>query len=348
MLHSYWVRALLLLSVMIILFGCRVRPIHPGGNLKDYQSPDYANAIYWAALPEKEDPADALPSQDFTNIQDTAAVDVFFLHPTSYTGDRGQSLWNAELNDARVNQKTDRTSILHQASLFNGVGRVFAPRYRQAHVYSYFTKNDQAVAQKAFEVAYHDIAAAFSYYLEHYNEGRPIILACHSQGTTHGMRLLKEFFEGKPLQDQLVVAYLVGMPVGENYFKEIPVCESPDQTGCFCSWRTFRRGYIPPRFPVGDTIVVVNPLSWTTTHDRIDKTENKGAILRKYDHGIWPELTDAQISQGVLWASKPHFPGSFLLRTKNYHAGDYNLYWVSVRENARLRAQNFLHSIECH
>ena len=53
-----------------------------------------------------------------------------------------------------------------------------------------------------------DVKAAFQYYLEHYNNGRPIIIASHSQGTTHAKRLLKEFFDGTALQHQLVAAYL--------------------------------------------------------------------------------------------------------------------------------------------
>jgi hypothetical protein len=44
------------------------------------------------------------------------------------------------------------------------------------------------------------VKTAFLYYLQHYNNGRPIIIASHSQGATHGKRLLKEFFDGKELQ----------------------------------------------------------------------------------------------------------------------------------------------------
>jgi hypothetical protein len=241
-----------------------------------------------------------------------------------------------------VNDKTDRTSVCHQASIFNSAGKIYAPRYRQAHIHAYFTKKEKEQARQAFYLAYRDVATAFQYYLDHFNNGRPIILACHSQGATHGMRLLKEFFEGKPLQDQLVVAYLVGMPVSKNYFTQIPLCQSPDETGCFCSWRTYREGYLPKHFPVSDSIAVVNPISWYTKSEKELKENNKGAVLAKYNQGIWPMLTSAQIQQGVLWANKPRFPGSFLLRTKNYPAGDFNLYWVNVRENASQRAALFL------
>lgn len=343
----FWNKLLFFSFLLFSQYACSVKPLYVLRDAaSDYIPPDYSNPDNWAALPTKRDSADALPDTIFRDIQDHAAVDVFFLHPTSYTGDRGQRYWNAQLDDQEVNLKTDQTSILHQASIFNGAGKVYAPRYRQAHIYAYFTKKNKSQAREAFELAYQDVVAAFKYYLAHYNHGRPVIIACHSQGSTHGMRLLKEFFDDKDLQDRLVVAYLLGMPVNKNYFNQIPVCETPDQTGCFCSWRTYKSGYLPNRFPVGDSIAVVNPLSWTTDHNLVEKDKNKGAILRNYHQGIWPNLTDARIEQGVLWAGKPHFPFSFLLRTKNYHAGDFNLYWLNVRENAQARVHSFLKESE--
>jgi hypothetical protein len=41
----------------------------------------------------------------------------------------------------------------------------------------------------------------------------------------------------------MVVAYLAGMPVEPDYFNNIPACTNPNQTGCICSWRTFREGH---------------------------------------------------------------------------------------------------------
>src|SRR5512139_1181819 len=92
------------------------------------------------------------------------------------------------------------------------IARIYAPRFREAHISNYFTK-DTIAALKAFDLAFQDVKKAFEYYLNNYNHGRPIIIASHSQGTTHALRLLKEYFEDKPLYNQLVAAYLVGMPI---------------------------------------------------------------------------------------------------------------------------------------
>ena len=118
------------------------------------RAPDYSNLQNWAAHPNKKDPADSVPlNSKVHDEQATADVDVFFLHPTTLTKGGG---WNGDLNDAALNKKTDSGTILYQASIFNGAGRVYAPRYRQAHLHSYFTK-DTASSVAAFELAYLDL-----------------------------------------------------------------------------------------------------------------------------------------------------------------------------------------------
>ena len=162
------------------------------------QQPDYSNLDYWAAHPLKWDPSDSIP-KPLRNQKRDSLVDVFFLHPTTYTGDLNNDNLNAGINDAYLNAKTDYSSILYQASVFNQHARIYAPRFRQAHYNAYFPK-DTAKAMAAFDLAYADIKIAFEHYLQYFNEDRPIIIAAHSQGTTHALRLLKDYFEDKPLQ----------------------------------------------------------------------------------------------------------------------------------------------------
>ena len=304
------------------------------------QAPDYSNDYFWAALPAKKDEADKTP-KGLKDRQDQAEVDVFFLHPTIYTGEKGDDQWNGPVDDPGLNKRVDESTIRFQASLFNGAGRVYAPRYRQAHINAYYIE-DQEMSKKVFDLAYRDIKRAFEFYLENYNQGRPIIIASHSQGTTHSRRLVKEFFDGTSLQDQFVAGYLVGIPVLKNEFDHIPVCQSPDETGCFVSWRTFETGHQPRGF-TSDEIAVSNPLTWTAADSKVEKYENKGSVLRSFKK-LHPQLCSAQIvpEKGILWTDKPKFFGSFLLKTSNYHIADFNFYYLNVRENARLRATAFI------
>ena len=298
-------------------------------------SPDYSKLDYWAAHPDKWDPSDTVPLP-LRNVNKQKEVDVFFIHPTTYTGILPEGKPNAAIDDSTLNYKTDYSSIQYQASAFNERARIFAPRYRQAHIQMYQEKDSMKLFS-AFNLAYNDVKKAFQYYLEHENNGRPIIIASHSQGTTHSTRLVKEFFDGKPLANQLVCAYMIGMRVKKNEYNQIPVCNDSTQTGCFVSWRTFERGYEGDWVSRTDTtIAVVNPISWKTSNELIDRSEQKGAVLYNLNK-VYYHTQDAQAEGNALWVSHPKFPGSFLYRNKNFHAGDINLFYLDVRADVSRR-----------
>ncbi|MEQ1799324.1 MAG: DUF3089 domain-containing protein [Lacibacter sp.] len=302
--------------------------------------PDYTEMRYWAAHPWKKDLSDSISKGIKGEAIDTS-VDVFFLHPTTLTDKESQGkTWNADINDAELNAKTDYSSILYQASVFNKSCRVFAPRYRQAHLYSFFSK-DTVSSKAALELAYQDIKAAFDYYLKYYNNGRPIIIASHSQGTFHAGRLLKEYFENKSLQKQLVCAYIIGLSVPTNYFSVLKPCADSSATGCFVSWRTFREGYLP-YYVKNETTGswVVNPLNWRMDELPATRKENKGAVLLNYKK-IYRHTNGARITNGVLWINKPKVPFGFVYNKKNYHAGDINLFYLNIRENIEVRKKQF-------
>lgn len=333
------------LLLIILLSACKTIPQGSFESEEELISPDYSNLSFWAAAPQKKDNADKTPGEVFENKQDQAEADVFFIHPTSYTRERGNTEWNGDLLDQELNDKTDEGTILFQASVFNGAAKIYAPRYRQAHIFVYFTEEEgyqPKYAERALELAYSDVKQAFEYYLDNWNKGRPIIIASHSQGTTHAVKLLQEFFDGQPLADRLVAAYLIGMPVLESDFQEIEPCQSADATGCFVSWRAYQRGYLPKWKDPAEDVVVTNPLTWQTDTTYASAELNKGTVLYNFDKGITPGIADAQKHKGHLWVTKPKFPGSVFMRFKNYHIADYNLFYANIRENARKRVDAFL------
>jgi hypothetical protein len=339
---SYFMKQLLLFFAVFTFFSC-------SNKYKIYQSqyqfynpsgkPVCSELDYWASHPWKKDPADSLPDPLVKEVNDSL-VDVFFIHPTTHTKRSEKDKLNASITDSYINAKTDYTSILYQASVFNQHARVFAPRYRQAHLKA-FLMRDKKVSAQAFDLAYSDIRTAFQYYLSHWNKQRPIIIAAHSQGSFLAERLLKEFFENKSLQGKLVVAYLAGWPVPKNYFSKLAMCVDSFSTGCICSWRTLKRGFIPYYYKKeNNSSFATNPLSWTTTEEYIPRDRNKGSVLGNFSK-IYPGTTDAQLHGGFLWVNRPKFPGSFLLRTRNYHIGDINLYYMNIRENVEQRIRSY-------
>lgn len=334
------------LFLLLSLVACKsareqVFPAYRAGQTP--AAPRYEQAAHWAALPNKNDAADLVPGKPnlLKEQQANARVDVFFVHPTIYTDHPHPSFpWNADVELASLNAKVDASTIKNQASVFNEVARVHAPRYRQAH-YNVFLTPDLQVKGAALDTAYSDIKRAFQYYMEHFNEGRPFILASHSQGSIHAARLTKELIEGKPLQAQLVAAYLVGIAFPQDLFSGLRPCGNPDDTNCWISWNTYAVGYYPPRYQVDyKNALSTNPLNWRIDDTYASRHENKGGVLRNFGK-IHPKLTDAQNHNGLLWIHKPRFFGNFLLRMKRYHIADYNLFYLNIRENAAVRTRKY-------
>ena len=319
------------ISICTALMLCAI----PAYSQAELQAPDYSLASSWSALPNAVDSADVTPPE-MTDNQAHAEVDVFFIHPTSYSG----KILNASIEDEKTNLKTDSKSTKHQASVFNGSCKVYVPRYRQASIKAFYKKSD--AAKQAFDLAYEDVKAAFEYYIENYNNGRPFILASHSQGTKHGVKLLSQLIENKPIQDLMVAAYLVGFSVPDSSFTSTPVCESPNQTNCYVTWSTYKEGHIPKRYAAFfEGTKCVNPVSWLRDETVVKREHHKGASLKELKN-IQSKLFDTQIHDNILWITKPDIKGKTFILFKNFHAGDYNLFYKDIRENVALRIRHYL------
>jgi hypothetical protein len=325
----------LIVAINLIHSGCMNKNIQTGVNKNNqWINIDYGNMVNWAAHPAKIDAADTLTVG--SKKGDDKRVDVFFIHPTTLTGKLIVGHENAEITDGHINKKTDESPIRFQASVFNESCNVYAPRYRQAHLKMYDEK-DSTKLYETFGKAYADVRSAFIHYIENNNNGKPIIIASHSQGTTHAKRLIKELVDGKEIQNRMIVAYLVGMPVLKNEFQNITICKDSVQTNCFVSWRTFHKTYKDDWANRLDTnIAVVNPVTWLTTNEIVEKEKHKGAVLHNLQKSF-SGIQETQAEGSGVWISKPHFPGSILYNTKNYHVGDINLFYIDIRENIKSR-----------
>ncbi len=332
-------------SITLILQNCKSStPVTLQVRWKDTPAPpesDYADVNNWAALPTKKDAADLVPKgSPFQDEQANAKADVFFIHPTILTYEpTNEFKWNATFSDSYLNALVDSTTILNQATIFNAAGRIYAPRYRQAHYHAFVTpfKEDKAAA---LDLAYADVKKAFQFYLSHYNEGRPIIIASHSQGTVHATRLMQEFFDGKELQKQLVSAYIIGIATPKNIFQNIKPCETSTQTGCFIAYTTFLQGYLPDWHPKTPTeLVSTNPLTWTLDEKFAPKELNQGGV--SYGFKWVKNFADAQNHLGVLWTHTPYVFGRKFVHLKNWHKADLNLFYAPIRENAKARVDAF-------
>jgi hypothetical protein len=333
------------IAIAYLVFSCSPKIHQLQNSFADSPTPpppNYRQPAHWAALPSKKDAADSVPKKStLKDLQAIAQADIFFIYPTIFTKKpTNQYRWNADVNDALLNQEIQISTMLNQASVFNGSARIYAPYYRQAHLYAFYSPN-KADAASALNLAYQDVQAAFAYYLKNYNNGRPIIIASHSQGSYHGERLLKDYFDGKELQKQLVAAYLIGRALKPNAFQHIRPTEKPEEIGVWASWNTVGRNFTPNNFETYyKGAVSINPLVWNSSETYAARELNKGGVAFKFTYA--PHLVDAQNRRGMLRVNRPNIKGSWLVKNKSWHRADYNFFYMNIRENVALRIEKFL------
>ena len=304
--------------------------------------PNYENLESWAAHPSK---IDSVIDVFYTTEKENLKADVFYIYPTLLTDNKNDS-WNSNIKDPNQNNVVRNIAIRYQASAWANAGRIYSPLYRQVHYRSFYEPYTSNGGKKAGEIAYDDIRRAFIFYLEKFNQGRPIIIAGHSQGAYHCKTLLKEFFDGKELQNQLVAAYIPGTRVDINEFNTIHALKDPVDIKGYLSWNTFRinkkpkKGKHPAHFSWKKNQFVTNPIKWDESRSGSIE-EHKGLLF--YDQKIYPNSVDIVIYDGLLWSSVPKgINGSLLLKLiKNYHFGDVNLFWKDISENAKKRVESF-------
>jgi hypothetical protein len=338
------------------LFGGPALPFDP---TKAADPPDYSDPINWAALPDREGLEDMTPAQTVTSVtQGDAPVDVFFIHPTGYL--RGNS-WTHSLDPNTGTEENTQWMLSNQASAYNGCCNIFAPRYRQANIFAYFQTPE--IREEVLAFAYQDVARAFDYFLANYSEGRPFIIASHSQGTHHGVRLLKDKIDGTPLVVRLVAAYIIGGGLSNSQFddmQEVEVCNSATDLHCAVHWDTYSEVALDEELPDRLGNVCVNPLTWRRDGGLAGRDQHAGAVpvsgsfqvaLSGADvasgvvfeplGAVIPNMLEAQCKDGVLYItdqSDTQFGkvgGSF--GGGNYHGLDYPVFHMDIRENAKLR-----------
>ena len=297
--------------------------------------PDYSLESNWSALPFRIDAPDVLPKKEEWISDSLKDVDVFYVHPTIY---QKGPLWNASLDMKKINKRVDKYPVRLQASVFNSVCRVYAPRYRQAVVSVFYEQTEDG--NKALDLAYSDVKKAFNYFLEHHSKGRPFIIAGHSQGTLHTRELLKEMIDTTDLRDRLVAAYIIGFTVNNEMYRNLKMCENAFETGCFITYMSYKDGYRPSGEFFMNT-ESVNPLTWTTDTTEVRIPDYSGTVVLNLKKIRTKPMSVriADIGGKVLWVDTK---APWFRMAKNLHVADYGLFWKDIRRNVELRVKEFL------
>lgn len=326
-----------------------VTPKEPFADAVAPAPPDYASPAAWSALPELDDLADRVPPGMTATSPAAARVDVFYVHPTSAVA----AEWNAPTDDPELAGNTDRGGVLIQASAFNAIGAIYAPRYRQATGTAFYTPSSDG--ERAIELAYSDVDRAFDTFLARRAPGRPFLLASHSQGAALTARLLARRVAGTPLRDELVAAWIIGSGLTyEGLARDapgIPACAGPRDVGCVVAWNA-RSPESQPKVEVwhtpGEVRVCTNPLSGVGDGGPVPASANLGAVfLQSPDPAPRPGLADAACVDGTLRVRLTgriprDLPSRILdavMGRGNYHPVEYELFWSNIRANAAERVE---------
>ena len=318
----------------------------------------YPDGITKAA--EQYVPADIQPSEEqaefsyadaenwaYFALGEDRDADLFLICPTVDMNDE----FNMSMDDEDT--KANFFGALNmERGIYEDSARMYAPYYRQAAMKVYSL--DRAEWEPYMELAYRDVSAAFAWYLEHENQGRPIILAGFSQGADMCYRLLAEYFGDEELYNQLVAVYAIGWPCTEELVSRYPQikpatsaddigvvisfdCEAPEVTESFIN-------------PAGQKAYAINPLNWRTDEAAADKSENLGACFTNYSGEIRSEqeaLCGCYLdpSRGVVKVTDisasdyaPIVPG---LPDGAYHVYDYQFFFRNLQQNVADRLASF-------
>ncbi len=302
------------------------------------QKVDYSVSSNWAIQPNQKDS----PISEF--ISDSSWIgtaDVFYVYPTLFL-DKSDTAWNISIDNEIQRKNILEKAVKFQASAWAESGRMFVPFYRQAHIRSY--SNLKNGGTEALLLAYSDIKNAFLYYLENYNNGRPIILAGHSQGSTHLSLLLKDFFDGTPLKKQLVAAYIPGIGIDKSNFKDLKLMEKADEINGFVTWNTFKKKVNKEKFDLWYRgKLVVNPVTWDLSA-RVSREFHKGFLF--WNGKMYKKSFSTNLIDGAIWITTPHFPfRTMAFAMSDYHLGDVNLFWEDIRLNSKIRLQKWSNTL---
>lgn len=324
------------------------------------RAPSPENPAAEQSLPRDSLAVETSRPGDAARADEAPPFAVFFVHPTSYIplALTEAANWNAAPGDG-VAENRARLFIRGMASAFNRADEIWAPKYRQAVAGAFLT--DRPEAQRAIDAAYADVREAFKVFLASVPADKPIVLAGHSQGSLHILRLLRDEIAGTPAEARLAAVYAVGWPISIEHdlpALPLPACAAPTQAGCIVSWNSFAEPADPslllsrysrtPGFdgePRGDgPILCVNPLTGSP-NTAAPAGANLGTLVPRDDFSGGDLVADAVPArcddQGLLLIGDPPRTGQGVLPGNNYHVYDIPLFWKNLQADVVRRVRTW-------
>ena len=320
-----------LVSCFVLILGCSTEDISV-----DKKATDYSQTSHWLSIPVT-----------------SKTVDVFYLYPTCWNKVDSTKPNICTIDDASM-LKGSAAVYMRQATAFETVGNVFAPYYRQADAAYTLSLPEKERDEVIGGIPTTDAIAAFDYYIKHFNNGRPFILAGHSQGSNVMLFLLSRYMKENPdVYKRMIAAYVIGYPVTASYLSKNPhlkFATGPDDTGVIISYNT-QSDVVQAggNKVVGNNIgLVINPISWTRTETLATTEQGLGSYMLNPTIHLFSQVAqyaDAKVNlaKGVLICSTAIEKELTLgFGPGVYHSYDYPFYYYNIRANAQNRVNLFL------
>ena len=304
---------------------------------------DYSKADNWIALPSER----------------SCSADVIYFYPTAYirTSPDVQPVI-CSIDDKGMRESASAV-FKKQAAAFETAVDIFAPYYRQADgMYALTLSNDVKDAVLAKEPLT-DAEAALDYYFAHYNNGRPYILAAHSQGSNVLKLLLADYMKKHPDRyKKMVAAYGIGYSIEESYMnanRNLKFANTSNDTGVILSWNT-EAPTVAGNDPVWlEGSISINPINWRRDTVKALSADNLGSMTKELAGGVMsldvPGIADAYLNleRGTVVCSsaeqaKYETPAAMspIFGRGIYHGWDYEFYYMKIRQNAKDRIAAFM------
>ena len=283
-------------------------------------------------------------------------VDVFYIYPSNYTPAAGEPAIG-DIDNAGM-RKGAQAIYERQATAFKTSCNIYAPYYRQVDgTFCLQLTTEQEWSLIRYQAS-QDLSNALEYYFNNWNNGKPFILAGHSQGSENLLALLQDYFHQddahEALLKRMVAAYAIGFSVTDEYLAanpDIPFATRHNDVGCIVSWNTegpANKGH--HNAVVKPHAHSINPIYWVTDDTYVPASENLGSLTSIEEGIVEPGIADAQLDleRGVVVvsteAAKPFaIPAAMqdLFGPESYHGQDYGFFYGDIRRNAEQRIAGF-------
>lgn len=258
-----------------------------------------------------------------------AAVDVFYIVSTECDD---YTLGGKPMHYADTRNDSIRALLYGEMvgvdRLLAGELNYYSPYYRQVTMETY---TSDSLVDARMPLAYGDVRKAFDYYLKHYNNGRPFILAGFSQGAMAVVDLLNEMSDST--YSRLVAAYVLGYKVTDTNAHIRPAQDSADLGVTICYNSVKDNSCAVPILSDGN-LMAINPVNWRT--DATPAT----LIDPRYGDTLTVTLDTTTLLLHIDGYKRNDYMLPLIGCEGNYHCLEISLFSDVLRRNIALRAKS--------